>query len=59
MKKKKQINFQAFFFSGIPFIGAGFVFIAAVNRVIGISLIGIGIIFMVLGGKNRDKWDKK
>ncbi len=55
MKKK---NFKPFFPLGICFIGAGVTFIAAVNRGLGISFIGLGIIWMVLAIKNQDKRKK-
>ena len=55
----KQTNYKALFFSGITFVGAGVVFMTSVNAVIGGSLIGIGIAFMIIGGKNKEKWPKK
>ena len=52
-------NYKALFFSGLTFAGAGVVFMASVNPGVGGGLIVIGITFMIIGGKNKDKWDKK
>jgi hypothetical protein len=61
MKKqnKKEPNYKAIFFLGITFIGAGVVFISAVNAGLGGAFIGLGALYMIIGGKNRDKWPKK
>jgi len=56
---KKEINYQAFFFMGLTFTGAGVVFLSAVNAGIGTAFIALGIIYMVIGFKNKDKWPKK
>lgn len=58
-QKKKEINYQAFFISGIIFMGAGAVFAISVNPGIGAALIALGVIWMLIGGKNKDKWGKK
>ena len=58
MKKRREINYQAIFFLGLTFIGAGVTFMAAVNPGVGAAFIGLGISFMVIGGKNKDKWKK-
>ncbi len=49
--EKKEINSKGMFYSGIPFVGAGVVFMAAVNAALGAAFIGIGITFMILGRK--------
>ena len=56
---KKQINYMAIFFLGITFIGAGVVFISAVNSGLGGAFIGLGVLFMVIGGTNKGNWGKK
>lgn len=56
---KKQINYRAIFFLGITFTGAGVVFISAVNSGLGGAFIGLGVLYMIIGGKNKDKWGKK
>tara|TARA_Y100000310_G_C19963421_1_gene482215 strand:- start:110 stop:283 length:174 start_codon:yes stop_codon:yes gene_type:complete len=56
---KKQINYQAIFYMGITFVGAGVVFMASVNAELGAALMAIGGLNMIIGGKNKDKWPKK
>jgi hypothetical protein len=57
MEKKK--NYKAIFFTGITFIGTGVVFMTSVNAGLGAAFIGMGGIFMIIGGKNKNKWPKK
>jgi hypothetical protein len=40
---------------GITFMGTGVVFLTAVNPAIGLGLIGVGIAFIAIGIKNKDK----
>lgn len=56
---KKQINYKAIFFLGITFIGTGVVFLSAVNSGLGGAFIALGVLYMIIGGKNKDKWRKK
>ena len=56
---KKETNYKALFFSGITFVGTGVVFMASVNPGLGGAFITLGITFMIIGGKNKDKWPKK
>jgi hypothetical protein len=58
-KQKNNINYQSIFFMGISFVGLGVVFIAAVNEILGVSFMIIGILNMIIGAKNKDKWPKK
>jgi hypothetical protein len=53
--KKRKINYKAFMPVGLTFVGAGVVFMTAVNVVIGISLIGIGIIYVVIGVRKQNQ----
>lgn len=53
---KKQVNYQSLFYMGITFIGTGVVFMTSVNKGLGAAFIGIGGMFMIIGGKNKDKW---
>jgi len=55
-KNKRQPNYRAIFFLGLTFIGAGVVFMSAVNSGLGAAFIGLGALYMIIGGKNRDKW---
>jgi hypothetical protein len=57
--KKQETNYKAIFFSGITFVGTGVVFMTSVNVAIGAAFISIGITFMIIGGKNKEKWSKK
>ena len=60
MKKKKtgevqKTNYQAFFIMGISFVGLGVVLTAIINLGF-IGFIALGIIYMLIGWKNQDKW---
>ena len=55
---KQEKNYQALFVSGITFMGAGVVFLTTINRGIGAGLIIIGAVMMIIGGKNKNKWQK-
>ena len=55
-KEKKKQNYKAIFVVGIIFIGSGIAVSSATKTVAGIGMMGIGIIFMFIGLKNRDKW---
>ena len=57
-QKKRQINYQAFFAMGIIFMGTGVVFLSSVNAGLGTAFIGLGVVWMVIGGKKRDKWKR-
>lgn len=51
MKKKDNV----FFTLGISFVGVSIVFIAAVNKAIGMAFMGLGIVYMVIGIKKSKK----
>jgi uncharacterized membrane protein HdeD (DUF308 family) len=53
MNKQKRPNYKPFIPIGITFIGAGVVFMASLNRAIGISLMGIGVVYLILGIRKR------
>ena len=62
-KKRKQSemgepNFQVFFTMGISFLALGIVLSVAVGPAF-FGFVGLGIIYMVIGLANRDKWKKK
>ena len=59
MKNKKEINYQAFFAVGIIFFGVGITFFSSVNKGLGVAFITLGIVYMIIGGKNKDKWGEK
>ena len=50
---------KALFYMGISLAGAGVVFMTAVNPVLGAAFMVIGISNMIIGGKNKEKWQKK
>ena len=56
MKRKKEMNYHALFVSGIAFMGAGIVFFTSVNVGVGAGLLGMGMVFMIIGGRNKNKW---
>jgi O-antigen ligase len=60
MKKRKtgevkEINYKAFFAMGISFVGTGTALTAAINPGF-LGITALGIIYMLIGLKNRDKW---
>ena len=63
-KKKKEgkigePNYQVFFTIGIVWIPIGVVFMITVNPVMGTAFMAMGVIYMIIGVANRDKWEKK
>ena len=63
MKRKKteqvkEINYQAFFFLGICFVGTGTALTAAISPGF-VGITGLGIVYMIIGLKDRDKWTNK
>ena len=50
----KEINYQAFFTLGISFVGLGVAFTAAINPGF-IGFIGLGIVYIIIGWKNKEK----
>jgi hypothetical protein len=59
-KMKRETNYQAIFFSGITFTGAG-VAIGAGTGMPGlmVGMTGIGLIMMAIGLANRSQWPEK
>ena len=57
-KEGKGVDYQSFFVMGISFVGLGIVFTATINPgFLGITVLGV--IYIILGWKNKDKWKKK
>jgi hypothetical protein len=54
----RETNYQAFFTMGISFLALGIILSAAVGPAF-IGFFGLGIIYMVIGLVNRNKWEKK
>ena len=51
----KQKNRETFFYIGITFVGVSVVFIAAVNKAIGLAFLAMGITYMIIGGRAMKK----
>jgi hypothetical protein len=58
MSEKKEPNYRALFAVGIAFLGAGVALTSATGIGVGAGLMGMGAVFMIIGAKNRDKWQK-
>ena len=62
-KRKKgelgEPNYQTFFSIGVIWFPVGVVFMFTVNTSLGVTFMGLGIIYLVIGLVNRDKWMKK
>lgn len=56
--KLKETNYQAFFLMGICFLGLGIVFTTTINPGF-LGFAGLGLIYMIIGLANRDKWPKE
>jgi Gpi18-like mannosyltransferase len=56
--KAEEINYQAFFIMGISFLPMGIVFSATVSPGF-LGIAGLGAVYLALGLKHRDKWEKK
>ena len=62
-KKKEEsgiyeTNYQVFFILGICLFPVGLVFLINGNIAF-IGLVGMGLIYLIIGLANRDKWEKK
>ncbi len=52
---KREPDYRVFYFMGIAFTGLGAALMASTNM--GFSgLLALGIVYMVIGLKNKDKW---
>ena len=57
-KEGREVDYQSFFVMGLSFVGLGIVFTATINPgFLGITVLGV--IYIILGWKNKDKWKKK
>jgi hypothetical protein len=62
MKKEGKIgepNYKVFFTVGIAWIPIGVAIMITILPAAGMAFMCMGIIYMVIGLANRDKWDKK
>jgi len=57
--KKREVNYQAFFIMGISFTPLGTTMMIVTENPGMLGLTVMGIIYMIIGLANRDKWEKK
>jgi hypothetical protein len=53
-----ETNYQVFFILGICLFPVGLVFLINGNIAF-IGLVGMGLIYLIIGLSNRNKWEKK
>jgi hypothetical protein len=58
MSEKKEPNYRGLVAVGIAFMGAGVALTASTGVGVGTGLVGLGVVFTIIGAKNRDKWKK-
>ncbi|MBK5245514.1 MAG: hypothetical protein JJE18_11010 [Eubacteriaceae bacterium] len=46
-------NYKAYIPIGITFLASGIIFISTVNKAVGIGLLGVGMMWIVIGLKKR------
>jgi len=61
--KAGETDYRAFFIMGLAFLPTGFVmmmvyFLAEIPFEIGLPLFALGLIYLIIGLANRDKWKK-
>ena len=54
----KEPDYRAFFVMGICFIPMGIIFTTSISPAF-ISFLVLGLLYMIIGLANRDKWVKK
>ena len=54
----KEPNYKAFIPVGITFMGAGVALMAAVNPGVGAGLIGVGLVFLIIGIKKKKEEER-
>ena len=57
-KEGKEVDYQSFFVMGISFVGLGLIFTTTINPGF-LGITGLGVIYILYGWKNKDKWKKK
>ena len=57
--KSKETDYRAFFIMGISFLPLGIVMMITIGNPGMLGLTALGIIYMIMGLANRDKWKKK
>lgn len=62
MKKQKNnsgIDYYTLFNMGIIFTGTGVVFLTTLSNGVGTGMMGLGIVYMIIGAKHKDEWKIK
>ena len=54
----KEPDYRAFFIMGICFLPMGIIFTTSISPAF-ISFLAMGLLYMIIGLANRDKWKKK
>jgi transcriptional regulator with XRE-family HTH domain len=57
--KTENIDYKTLFYLGVSVFGLGIVFGAAINNILGLSFIIIGLINIFIGLDNKNKWSTK
>jgi uncharacterized membrane protein len=62
-RKAGETDYRAFFIMGVAFLPTGFAmmmvyFFAEIPFEIGLPLFALGLIYLIIGLANRDKWHK-
>jgi len=55
--KAQEPNYRALFIIGISFLPMGIIFITIIGPAF-IGFTAMGLIFLIIGAANKDKWDK-
>jgi len=51
----KKISYDVFWILGISYIGAGVVFISVDSTGVGVALLGLGVVWVIIGLSKRKK----
>jgi len=57
MKDEKPTDYRVFFILGISQIAIGVSLMSSISSAF-VAFLGCGIVFMIIGLTNRDKWEK-
>lgn len=52
--KNKKTNNKVFLPIGVSFMGVGAIFMTSINPGVGLALIGVGIMFIIIGVSKKD-----
>ena len=57
MKREKPTDYRAFFILGCSLIAVGVSLMSSIGSAF-VAFLGCGVVFMLIGLTNRDKWEK-